>query len=451
MRQKTNYILYYYTLQNYYDIIFKGDNMKLVPAKCPSCGANIEVDRSLKFTKCQYCGTEIIVEEAVENLLKVELKDSPTLENYLKLGNRYFENSEYEEAYKIYCKAEEIDPDNPIVVLRRGLCRTMIVDYNHFDVASAINGLKTSYDLMKKMKMAKEEITLSITETGTVLFAVYQYIVDVYQRNKFNKEQTKGYIERLEALLKGYEYLDTIVNNNQELKDRILSSMIIIIDTILGNSNNSKYQLSSSYINDLNNQKKDYMNRRTKEMIQPSFSKKEKVVSIQNKTSIIWDILCYMMIFILLIMLLGSIFNGESILNILLWLLAIISFIPQLKRSLIKKYGYNMHRIVIITRVILIILLFIILASGPVEFENTFKGEDGTKITLKDGKISIVTGDTEIQGTYHWETKDNDYYIHVKGKNVDEDIEYRYRSNEDGGSLCLLESNQCTTIYQPIN
>ena len=193
------------------------------------------------------------------------------------------------------------------------------------------------------------------------------------------------------------------------------------------------------------------MNRRTKEMTQPSFSKKEKVVGIQNKTSIIWDILCYFMIFILSIMLLGSIFNGENILNILLWLLAIISFIPQLKRSLIKKYGYNMNKIVIITRVILIILLFIILASGPVEFENTFKGEDGTQITLKEGKVSIITGDTEIQGTYHWETKDNDYYIHVKGKNVDEDMEYRYRSNEDGGSLCLLENNQCTTIYQPIN
>ena len=76
--------------------------MKLVAAKCPSCGANIKVDRSLKLTRCEYCNTEITVEEAVENLLKVELKDSPTLDNYLKLGNRYFDNSEHEEAYKMY-------------------------------------------------------------------------------------------------------------------------------------------------------------------------------------------------------------------------------------------------------------------------------------------------------------------------------------------------------------
>ena len=158
--------------------------MKLVAAKCPSCGANIKVDRSLKFTKCEYCDTEIMVEEAVENLLKVELKDSPTLDNYLKLGNRYFENQEFEEAYKIYSKAEEIDPDNPIVVLRRGLCRTLITDYNVLDINSSINGMKTAYSLMKKMKISRDEINNCINDTGTTLYITKKYIVDVYNHNK---------------------------------------------------------------------------------------------------------------------------------------------------------------------------------------------------------------------------------------------------------------------------
>ena len=144
--------------------------MKLVAAKCPSCGANIKVDRSLKLTRCEYCNTEITVEEAVENLLKVELKDSPTLDNYLKLGNRYFDNSEHEEAYKMYSKAEEIDPDNPFIVLRKGLCKSLISDYNNFDVSSAVKAMRTSYDLMKKMKMDKDAINLGINETGTTIF-----------------------------------------------------------------------------------------------------------------------------------------------------------------------------------------------------------------------------------------------------------------------------------------
>lgn len=46
--------------------------MKLIPAKCPSCGANIEVNESLKNAICQYCGTTILIEEAVEKY-KVEI------------------------------------------------------------------------------------------------------------------------------------------------------------------------------------------------------------------------------------------------------------------------------------------------------------------------------------------------------------------------------------------
>ena len=157
------------------------------------------------------------------------------------------------------------------------------------------------------------------------------------------------------------------------------------------------------------------------------------------------------MIFFLAIMFLGSIFNKESLLIIMAWLIAIISFIPQLKRSLMKKFGSSMGPIVIIARIALVVLCLVVLVGEPSEFENTFKGEDGTEITIKEGKVAIITGNTEIHGTYQWETKDNDYYIHVKGNNVGEDLEYRYRSSEDGGSLCLLENNECVTIYLPVN
>ena len=46
--------------------------MKLVPAKCPSCGASIEVNESLKNAICQYCGTTILIDDAVEKY-KIEL------------------------------------------------------------------------------------------------------------------------------------------------------------------------------------------------------------------------------------------------------------------------------------------------------------------------------------------------------------------------------------------
>ena len=424
--------------------------MKLVAAKCPSCGANIKVDRSLKFTKCEYCDTEIVVEEAVENLLKVELKDSPTLDNYLKLGERYFDNGEFEEAYKAYSKAEEIEPDNPIVVLRRGLCRTLVTDYNVLDINSSITAMKTTYDLMKKMKMSRSEINNCINDTGTTLYITKKYIVDVYNRNQLNKEQTKGYIERLEGCLKGYAYLDSITEGDKELKNRILASMVEIIDIILGKSNDAKYHLSSSYISELKDKRKEYVDR-----LGTDYKKverkvtREKVVEIDKKTNIIWDILCYIAVFFFGVLFLGYLFGEDSFLSAAVWLLAAVSFVPQIKRILIKKFGSTMGVVVIIVRIILIICGIVVLENTPSAFENTYKGNDGTVIVLKEGKATITTEDKEIIGTYEYENKGDDYYIHVKGKNVDETLEYRYHRDDDGGSLCLYENKECSIIYLP--
>lgn len=35
--------------------------IKLQAAKCPQCGADIEVNESLEKTICQYCGTTILI------------------------------------------------------------------------------------------------------------------------------------------------------------------------------------------------------------------------------------------------------------------------------------------------------------------------------------------------------------------------------------------------------
>ncbi len=425
--------------------------MKLTAAKCPSCGADIKVDRSLKFTKCEYCNSRIVVEDAIENLIQVEFKDIPTLENYMKLGDRYYKNQEFEEAYQAYSKAEQIDPDNPFVVLRRGLSRSMATDYNHFEITSAISGLKTAISLMKKMSFSLKDINQSIDETGRVLVVSRNYLLDVYQSHQFTMDQTIGYIERLESCLDGFYYLDSVVEKDSVLEQNIVRSIVETIDIILGKANESNYQLDRSFVKDLNRKRKEYFSRIKGEFSTSHVSMKGKVVAVQdNKHSILYDILCYLMIFFLGIMFLGSIFTHESILIIFVWILSIISFIPPIKKLFIKRFGVGLGWIVIAVRILLLVLAFLILASGENAFENTYRGEDGITITFDSGKFTLKDHKTIIEGEYHWDTKDNDYYIHVQG-NDNLNYEYRYRETSDGGSLCLLLNNKCSSIYLPVD
>lgn len=77
--------------------------MKFVPAKCPSCGADIQLDNSRGQGFCLYCGTQLIVDEAIRLFQgKVEIDYSAKIENYNSRAYRFFQNKQYEEAEK-YC------------------------------------------------------------------------------------------------------------------------------------------------------------------------------------------------------------------------------------------------------------------------------------------------------------------------------------------------------------
>ena len=40
--------------------------MRLVPARCEACDAFLEVDKSLKYARCNYCGAQYLVEDAIQ-------------------------------------------------------------------------------------------------------------------------------------------------------------------------------------------------------------------------------------------------------------------------------------------------------------------------------------------------------------------------------------------------
>ena len=102
--------------------------MKLVAAKCPNCGANLDVNPKQDATKCEYCHQAILIDDAIAKYKleisgSVEVKNLPQYDNILKLANRNYNNKEYEEAYKSYDQLLKLDADNTIALLRYGICK----------------------------------------------------------------------------------------------------------------------------------------------------------------------------------------------------------------------------------------------------------------------------------------------------------------------------------------
>lgn len=101
--------------------------MNFVAALCPNCSANIQVDENANKCFCQYCGTQIIVDEAVQKIQgTVKLDLTKQIENYLIRANEFFSMKRYEDAESYYNKVLDIDATNSEA--RRGL---LLVEETH--------------------------------------------------------------------------------------------------------------------------------------------------------------------------------------------------------------------------------------------------------------------------------------------------------------------------------
>ena len=80
--------------------------MKFISAKCPNCGAELQVAENLKTGFCNHCGSKILFEPAVSNV-KIDQKKS--LSNYKELAESALRGGDWKNALKYAEKALEID------------------------------------------------------------------------------------------------------------------------------------------------------------------------------------------------------------------------------------------------------------------------------------------------------------------------------------------------------
>lgn len=87
--------------------------MSLIVAKCPSCGANLEIDNSRDYMFCQFCGTKI-----VDQVQKIEINGAVSIDrknemsNLLIRANQFFKSNDFQNALNYYNKVLDIDALN---------------------------------------------------------------------------------------------------------------------------------------------------------------------------------------------------------------------------------------------------------------------------------------------------------------------------------------------------
>ncbi len=85
--------------------------MSFIALKCPSCGADINLDSNREFGFCSYCGTKIVQDKQVVEK-HVIYDHSKDVINNINMGHKYFADHQWKKAYQCFEKALKWDSKN---------------------------------------------------------------------------------------------------------------------------------------------------------------------------------------------------------------------------------------------------------------------------------------------------------------------------------------------------
>lgn len=160
--------------------------MSLTSAKCPNCGASIQVDSDRQEAFCSYCGSKVTVQEAV-NLVKIDA--SADLANFLEIAKTAIESHNGEEGHLYANKVLEIDSTNGEAWLLKMKALDFMGTLQDLRVNEIISTGKLAIKQSKSEETKKEvyEFFLfkaqAILSTCTTQMMDYQTIKQLYEAN----------------------------------------------------------------------------------------------------------------------------------------------------------------------------------------------------------------------------------------------------------------------------
>lgn len=164
--------------------------VKLVSAKCPSCGASLKISKEYDRTKCDYCHQTIIVDDAIA-CYKLKISGTISVEGIasnselIDAANELLDMQEYLKAKRKFLEFSEKCPDNYQGWLGLLICRTrnFTIKDNNIMFENDVNKYYEHF-----LKVAPDEVKNDYVE----IIENYLYPNNVEQKIKNTVTKTKS-------------------------------------------------------------------------------------------------------------------------------------------------------------------------------------------------------------------------------------------------------------------
>ena len=214
-------------------------------AKCPECGADIQVPTGRDVAKCMYCGKDIVVEQATV------CGDAERVANWMKLAKAAAKASNHDEAHEYFTKILEVEPENHAAWIGKGIAIGWLSNLRRGRLTEMIHNIEQGIEAAPDGE-----------RDATAKYAAGEAIEVVEAYFRLSEEHTNEFVtvdsawpEHVERCLSMIEALDAIVAWAPD-EEEPLRRMLTIIDSVLTGMEYSeadegyKYLHASEYVQD---------------------------------------------------------------------------------------------------------------------------------------------------------------------------------------------------------
>lgn len=185
--------------------------VQLQAAKCPQCGADIQVNPNLEQAMCQYCGTTILVNDAVEKY-KIEISGKVKVDG---VTNR---DDLLSQAKKHFAVGEYINAKEHL---------HEIISTDNFDIEAYCELIKNNIELVKSGNY-NPYISIYHSDYNKDYANDFKEIIDTYDRLiKIDSEETyKNYLANYMEDISNYIKINTERTQAIDLGTEIINKLV---------------------------------------------------------------------------------------------------------------------------------------------------------------------------------------------------------------------------------